>query len=415
MSGASQLAVNGGPKAKTTPYGTGMRYLDNELKYLKEALEQNTLFYGYGQMVKRACRKMCEYTSMPHVVACSSGSAAIHLGLIAAGIGPGDEVICTPNTDSGTVLGVIEEGAVPIFCDCDWTLQPTAETVAARITDRTRAVIVVHLAGMAAPVDDIVALCEPKGIAVIEDCAQSWGTRLHGKLVGTFGLAGCYSVNDFKHISAGDGGFVALRDEGLYRRVVNYSDKHYDRLYDNELRQAHHGLNYRMSELQGAVVCAQLEKVDAITARHHELGEMLRKRLRPLKGARVLEPIDDSYATYWWTALFVDERATTASRDELVAAIQAEGVSMASGQSYDLIGTRLFQERVARPWLKDQRRMYPFVQPDGREYTYSLDDTPTHKEILACGMRGGMNAWYSDNDIEETAAGILKVFDAYVR
>jgi len=314
MSGASQLAVNGGPKAKTTPYGTGMRYLDNELKYLKEALEQNTLFYGYGQMVKRACRKMCEYTSMPHVVACSSGSAAIHLGLIAAGIGPGDEVICTPNTDSGTVLGVIEEGAVPIFCDCDWTLQPTAETVAARITDRTRAVIVVHLAGMAAPVDDIVALCEPKGIAVIEDCAQSWGTRLHGKLVGTFGLAGCYSVNDFKHISAGDGGFVALRDEGLYRRVVNYSDKHYDRLYDNELRQAHHGLNYRMSELQGAVVCAQLEKVDAITARHHELGEMLRKRLRPLKGARVLEPIDDSYATYWWTALFVDDQPRRTGR-----------------------------------------------------------------------------------------------------
>ena len=133
MTMPSELAINGGPKAKTTPYGTAMRYMDNELAYLKEVLEQNTLFYDFGRFVKRACEMMKAYTQMPFVVACASGSAAVHLGLVVAGVGPGDEVILTPNTDSGSIIGILLEGAVPVFCDCDWTLQPTAQTVAASV------------------------------------------------------------------------------------------------------------------------------------------------------------------------------------------------------------------------------------------------------------------------------------------
>lgn len=411
------LAIEGGPKAKTTPYGTGKRFLDHELKYLQEALENNTLFYGLAESrwVKRACEMMREYTGMPHVVACSSGSAAIHLGLIAAGIGPGDEVIVTPNTDFGSVIGVIEEGAVPVFCDCGITLQPTAESVAAKITSHTRAVIVVHLAGHPAPVDEIIAVCQPKGIAVIEDCAQSWGARLHGKRVGTFGTAGCYSTNDFKHISTGDGGFVALADSTLYRRVLNYSDKCYDRLFGWEQHLLHHAVNYRMTELQGAVGCAQLEKVERITARSHELGERLREALKPLRGARLLQPISGGHSTYWWTALFVDEVAVTVSRDQIVKALEAEGLSVMAYAKYDLIETRLFETRVARPWLSDSRRMYPFVQPDGRSYAYSLDQTPVHKRLLDQGITITLNPFHTDRDMDETAHGILKVFEAYSR
>ncbi len=411
------LAIQGGPKAKTTPYGTGKRFLDNELKNLKEALENNTLFYGLteSKWVKQACEMMKTYTGMPHVVACSSGSAAIHLGLIAAGIGPGDEVIVTPNTDFGTVIGVMEEGAVPVFCDCDSTLQPTAASVAAKITSHTKAVIVVHLAGHPAPVDEIVAVCQPKGIAVIEDCAQSWGARLHGRMVGTFGTAGCYSTNDFKHISTGDGGFVVLADPILYRRVLNYSDKCYDRLFQWEQHLLHHAMNYRMTELQGAVACAQLEKVERITARNHELGERFRERLKPLRGARLMQPIPGGYSTYWWTALFVDEGAVTVSRDQIVKALEAEGLTMIAYAKYDLIETRLFETRVTRPWLSDSRRMYPFVQPDGRSYTYSLDQVPVHKSLLAKGITFSFNRFYTDLDIDETAQGVLKVFEAYAK
>ena len=411
----NELAINGGPKAKTTPYGTGKRYLDNEMTYLQEALQSNTLFYGGGQMVKRACKAMQAYTGRPYVVACSSGSAAIHLGLVAAGIGPGDEVILTPNTDAGSALGAIEEGAVPVFCDCAETLQPSAATVAPRITPRTKAVIVIHLAGYPAPVDEIVELCRPKGIAVVEDGAQSWGTKLNGRLVGTFGLAGCYSTNDFKHISTGEGGFVALDDPALYRRVHNYADKCYDRFFGGELKQAHHGMNYRMTELQGAVACAQLEKVNAITERYHALGERLRERLRPLRGARVLEPIKGGYSTYWWSALFVDKDAVSVSRDQIVQSLQAEGLSLASYGKYDLVDTPLFQKRTVRPWATGAAAQFPFVQPDGRSYAYSLDDVPTHKRMLAKGIQIGLNGFYTERDIDETAAGIRKVFDAYAR
>lgn len=415
MSTINNLAINGGPKAKTTPFGTGKRFADNENRYLQEALAQNTLFYGHGQFVRRACDMMKAYTGMPYVVACTSGSAAVHLGLIAAGIGPGDEVIVTPNTDSGSVLGIIEEGAVPVFCDVDWTLQPTVATVAARITERTRAVEVVHLAGHPAPVDEIVALCRGKDIAVVEDCAQSWGTKLHGRRVGTFGTAGCYSTNDYKHISTGDGGFVALSDEALYRRVHNYADKHYDRFFRNERMQAHHGVNYRMSELQGAVACAQLEKVDGITTRQHDLGELLRERLKGLPGARMMEPVTGAYCTYWWTVVFVEPGAFTVGRDQIAKALAAEGIWGTSYGKYDLIGKPLFQTRIVRPWLTGDRAMYPFVQPDGRSYTYSYDATPIHKQTLNTGIMVTFSSFHTDEDMRQVADAFRKVLSAYAR
>lgn len=162
MSNMSELAINGGPKTKTTPYATTQRFGAEELEQLREALEQNTLFYGFGNKVKQACELMQQYTGRPYVVACSSGTAAVHLSLIACGIGPGDEVILTPNTDSGSVIGIIAEGAVPVFCDCNENMQPDVASIAARITPRTRAVVVVHLAGYPAQIDEINALCTAK-------------------------------------------------------------------------------------------------------------------------------------------------------------------------------------------------------------------------------------------------------------
>ncbi|OGV83500.1 MAG: hypothetical protein A2340_08325 [Lentisphaerae bacterium RIFOXYB12_FULL_60_10] len=415
MKSDPKLAINGGVKSKTVPYGTGQRFDAAELDRLKEALDQNTLFYGFGHLVKQACERMQTYTGMPHVVPCSSGTSAIHLGLIACGIGPGDEVIVTPNTDSGSVIGIIEEGAVPVFCDCDETLQPTLESVQACVTEYTRAVIVVHLAGYPAPVDAIAAWCSERGIGVVEDCAQSWGTRLNGQLVGSFGTAGAYSTNDFKHISTGDGGFVAVRDPELYRRVSNYSDKHYDRLFDNTRRQAHHGMNYRMSELQGAVALAQLDKVDSITSGFNRVGQAMEAGLKGLPGARMIPTLKGGYSTYWWSALLIDPDRFDGTRDELAAALQAEGVSAGSYGQYDLIQTRLFQERVVRPWLKGPRRHYPLVQPDGRSYTYDYRKTPVHKRLLDTAIRLSISHWYTDQDVRETVDGVRKVLTAFAR
>ena len=409
----SKPAIHGGPKAKRTPCGSGRRFAGNEMLYLKKALDSNTLFYASGTFVKRACEMMKKYTGRRYAVACTSGSAAVHLGCIAAGIGPGDEVIMTPHTDYGSALGVIEEGAVPVFCDYDENLQPTVETVAARVTPRTKAVLVIHLAGYPAPAGEIAEWCSKRGIAVIEDCAQAWGTRLKGRRAGSFGLAACFSTNDFKHISTGDGGFVVLDDPDLYRRVSNYADKYYDRFFDRSLNQAHHGMNYRMSELQGAVACAQLERVNEITRRYHALGARLERRLKGLKGGRMMQALPGGYSTYWWTLVEVDPSVMNAGRDEIVSALQAEGINAVSFGRYDLIQNRLFQERVVRPWLADDRRFYPLVQPDGRSYTYSVDQTPVHRRILHNGIQIAMNRFYTETDIDEIAEAILKVFRAF--
>ncbi len=413
---SSRLAIAGGPKAVKHPLGKGNRFAGNELAYLKEALAQNTLFYGMGSLVKRACDKMKAYTGMPFVVPCTSGSAAVHLGLVACGIGPGDEVICTPNTDYGSVIGIIGEGAVPVFCDTSINLQPTVKSIAARLTSRTRAVVVVHLAGYPAPVDAIVRLCAKLGIGVVEDCAQAWGAKLNGQLVGTFGTAGAYSTNDFKHISTGDGGFVAVRDEALYRRLHNYSDKCYDRLFDKSQLSLHHGVNYRMSELQGAVALAQLEQVRSITAHYHKLGTLLERSLKNLPGAALPACLPGGYGTYWWTSLAIKPRQLKADRDTLINALVAEGVPASSYGKYDLIQKPVFQTRLARPWLKGARRMYPFVQPDGRSYSYTYDPTPVHQRLLREGiMLHAFSRFHTEQNILEMAEGIRKVFTAYAR
>ncbi len=416
MKSSPALALDGGPKAVAHPFGKGNRFAGNELNYLKAALAQNTLFYGFGSFVKQACEKMKAYTGMPYIVPCSSGSAAVHLGLVAAGIGPDDEVICTPNTDAGSVLGILEEGAVPVFCDTATSLQPTIQSVKACITPRTKAVVVVHLAGYPAPVEAIVRLCTRHHIGVVEDCAQSWGTRLNGQLVGSFGTAGAYSTNDFKHLSTGDGGFVALRDETLYRRVSNYSDKCYDRLFDKSQAGVHHGINYRMSELQGAVALAQLEQVRAITAHHHKLGLLFTRLLDNTPGIQVMPCLPGGYATYWWTNLLLEPRRLTAPRAKIVEALQAEGVPAGSYGKYDLIQKTLFQTRLTRPWLKGVNRFYPFVQPDGRSYTYDYARLPVHRKMLDQAiMIQAFNRFHTEQNIREIAAGVRKVCSAFSR
>ena len=226
-----QLAIHGGAPTKTTPFGTGKRYGEAELAQLREALEQGTLFYWHGTKVKAFCARLAEIYGMPHCAAASSGSAAIHTAVGALGIGPGDEVITSPITDIGTVLGLLYQGAKPVFADLDpHTYNMDAGSIQANVTARTKAILVVHLAGNPADMDAIMDIARRHNLFVIEDCAQSWLSYYKGRLAGTIGDIGCFSTNEFKHISTGDGGAVMTRDETLYRKALMFADKNYDRI-----------------------------------------------------------------------------------------------------------------------------------------------------------------------------------------
>ena len=187
----SKLALLGGEKTKKTPYGSGKRFGDEELRYLKEALDQNTLFYWSGNKARQFCERFSDMYGMKHCVTTSSGTASIHVALGALGITAGDEVITSPVTDMGSIIGILYQNAIPIFADLDphtYNLDP--KSVEEKITDKTKAIVVVHLAGNAADMDAIMDIARKHNVRVIEDCAQSYLTYYKGKLVGTIGDIG---------------------------------------------------------------------------------------------------------------------------------------------------------------------------------------------------------------------------------
>jgi dTDP-4-amino-4,6-dideoxygalactose transaminase len=213
-SGIDLPAIAGGKPAKSVPFNTEERYGDDELKEVTEALKQGTLFYAQGRKVAQFEEEFAAQGDFRYAVATSSGTAAIHAALTAVGISPGDEVIVPPITDMGTLVPILYQGAVPVFADLDpqtYNLLPAS--VGDNLTEKTRAILAVHLAGNSCDMDSLVEIASGRKIAIIEDCAQAHGCTYRGRPVGHFGVAGCYSLNEFKHISCGDGGIIVTNDQ----------------------------------------------------------------------------------------------------------------------------------------------------------------------------------------------------------
>lgn len=405
-----QLALLGGPRAKTVPFGTGERFGEPELAQLREALEQQTLFYWKGGKVKAFTQKFAGLYGSPYCVAASSGTAAIHVALGAIGITEGDEVITSPITDMGSVIGILYQNAIPIFADLDpHTYNMTAETIAPRITDKTRAILVVHLAGNPADMDPIMALAGQHNIPVIEDCAQSYLCTDQGRLAGTIGAIGCFSLNDFKHISAGDGGMLLTKDDQLYERSFRFADKNYDRL--NSGREVPWlAPNYRMNELTGAVGIAQLDRLRDICDRRGRYGDGLTSGIAGLPGIHPPRVRPGCRSSYWFYMLRIDEQASGVGRDDFCAALRAEGVPCDPGYIPSCVyAYPLFQNLSAYPGTHS-----PFDSPYyGRPIHYPAGLCPTAEAILATAVRLPVSEFYTDQDLEEVIAAIRKVAAYY--
>src|SRR5438034_464906 len=214
---------------------------------------------------------------------CSSGTAALHIAVAAAGIGPGDEVITSPITDIGTVIGVIYQLGVPVFGDLGastYNLDPA--DVERRITTKTKAIIAVHLCGNPCDLQALKTLADRHGLTLIEDAAQAWGAKYRGQPVGAFGHITCFSLQNSKHITCGDGGVVGSNDEKFGPLLQRFGDKGFDRLKPG-LFEAF-ATNYRMSEPQAAVAAAQLERLEGIVSQRARLGNLLTEKLTGLRG-----------------------------------------------------------------------------------------------------------------------------------
>jgi dTDP-4-amino-4,6-dideoxygalactose transaminase len=183
---------------------TGRDLGAEELELLREALASGTLTSTKGQFVSRLEQAIASRYGVRFAHACANGSAAVHCAVAALDLEPGDEIITTPITDMGALTAILYQGQIPVFCDVDPdSYNVTAETIAARITDRTRAVIVTHLFGTSCDMDPILDLCREKGLRVIEDCAQAFDATYRERAVGAIGDIGCFSFQQGKHMTTG--------------------------------------------------------------------------------------------------------------------------------------------------------------------------------------------------------------------
>jgi dTDP-4-amino-4,6-dideoxygalactose transaminase len=279
---AAKLAKDGGAKAVQAKPGPWVRWDAKEKQQLAAAIDQSSLFYWQGRGANKQTALFVErfkqYCPREHVVTCSSGTAALHIAVAAAGIGPGDEVITTPITDIGTITGILFQQGVPVFADLGastYNLDP--KSVERVITPRTKAIIAVHLAGTPCDMAALKALADRHNLVLIEDCAQAWGAKYRGQPVGSIGHAACYSLMNSKHIGSGDGGVVASSDPRIGPALLRFSDKGNERTttgytWDKTVVLA---TNYRMSELQAGFAATQLQRLVGIAAIRAALGRLL--------------------------------------------------------------------------------------------------------------------------------------------
>lgn len=286
---------------------SGRTFDETEIAYVTEALRSGTLTTTKGKFGKMLEQKFAEKLGAKFAYACTSGSAAIHIAVAAINPEPGDEIITTSITDMGALTPLMYRGVVPVFAEVDpKTLNVTAETISKKISERTKGIIVTHLFGNPCEMGPIMELAKEKGIPVIEDSAQTFLARKGEVFAGTIGDIGCFSLQQGKHMTTGEGGMVVTNDEKLARKMFLYINKAWGY---GDANPDHYfmALNYRMSELQAAVAVGQLEKLETCVENRQKAAALLTELLQGIDGIETPVIADDATHTYWKYCLTVDD------------------------------------------------------------------------------------------------------------
>lgn len=404
------LACQGGPQTVTAARAEYHRWGAAELARLSAMVDQPSLFYANGPQCGAMLDEFRRTYPLQWCMPVSSGTAALHVAVAALQLPPGSEVITSPVTDMGSVIGVLYQQLVPVFADLHphtYNLDPA--DVRRRITPKTRAIMVVHLAGNPSDMDALMAIAREHQLFVIEDCAQAWGATYRGKPVGLFGDLACYSFNEFKHVSCGDGGITGTNLPRLGPTLSKWGDKHYDRV-TNDRNPTTLSPNYRMSEPQAAVAAAQLVKLPAIIAAHVRLGTRLLSQLRRLALPGIVLPEIDPRDThsFWFCLLRLETARFRCTRDEFVAALTAEGALAVAGY--------IPKPVYAYPLFQDHNFFggaWPLRDTGLTTMDYRTVRCPVAEAILADGISLRISPALTDEIMDQTAAAIAKVARFY--
>jgi dTDP-4-amino-4,6-dideoxygalactose transaminase len=359
MRKGSKLALLGGKPVKTGGFPQHNSIGREEKKLVNAVLDSGILslfqgnnsaeFYG-GPFVKRMEQDFANYFGAKHAVSMNSATSALHAAVFAAGAGPGDEVIVPPYTMSATASAVLMQNAVPVFADIkknNFCIDP--ESIRERISEKTKAIIVVHLFGMPADMDEIMEIAKQHNLIVIEDAAQAPGATYKGKYCGTIGHIGVLSLNRHKTIQCGEGGVLLTNSDDFALKcqlLRNHGEVVVEGMgVSNRINVLGH--NYRMTELQAAVGIAQLKKLGMLNKHRIKLAEYLAKKLACFDAIKTPEiPGNLKPVYYLYPMLFSEEKAGI-SRELFVNAVNAEGLPLNTGYVKPIYLEPMYQKKSA--------------------------------------------------------------------
>jgi perosamine synthetase len=373
-----------------------------ELALLEQCIQSGTLTSTKGSFTRTLEERFAATLGVKKAHACSSGTAAIHIALAALDPNPGDEVVTTSITDMGALTPILYQGAIPVFAEVDpSTLTVTAKTIAACLSERTKAIVVTHLFGNPCEMREIMELANSRNIPVIEDCAQSFLARYDGRYVGTFGAIGCFSMQQGKHMTTGEGGLVVSNDEALARRMFllinkawGYGDANPDHYFI--------ALNYRISELQGAVAVAQLEKLQSVVDRRVASAMKLSELLERLPGVKSPQIAPGAVHTFWKYCLNVDANVIRGGAVGLAKLLKERGIACAP---------RYIQKPAFMCEVFQKRRtfgvsQYPFNLARPQALDYDKSRFPLTYKALEDVLVLPWNERYTDEHIRYIAESI---------
>lgn len=344
-----------------TQFSPWPSFSQEEADKVSQVLLSNRVNYWTGEEGKQFEQEFAEYSGVPYAIAVANGTVALELALRALDVGPGDEVIVTPRTFIASISCIVSVGATPIFADVEPSSQNiTAETIAQVVTNKTKAIICVHLAGWPCDMDDIIALAIRHSIKVIEDCAQAHGAKYKGRAVGSIGDVGAFSFCQDKIITTGgEGGLLTIKDEQVWKAAWAYKDhgKSWDAVHDDESSEGFlwlhetFGSNYRMTEIQAAIGRIQLKKLDSWVQQRNKHAQMIADCCNNFPSLRVPLPSEDFLHAYYKMYVFVNTEYLKSDwdRDRIISEINHAGGICFQGTCPEVYLEKAFDDTRLRP------------------------------------------------------------------
>ncbi|TAF66628.1 MAG: DegT/DnrJ/EryC1/StrS family aminotransferase [Cytophagales bacterium] len=382
-----------------------------ERKEINDVLESGILFrYNHEDLrnnhwkAREFEEELKKFTKAPYALMCSSGTTAVAICMAACGVGLDDEVIVPPFTYIATIEGVFLGGAKPVFADIDETLCLSPTAIEKAITPKTKAVMLVHMCGAMAKLDEIIAICQKHNLILIEDTAQALGASYKGKMLGTFGKMGSYSLDFFKIITAGEGGAVVTNDEQMYLNADMFHDHGHDHIGNNRGAEKHPvlGTNYRASELHAAIAVAQIRKIDHILQQQRKHKKKIKERLAKFSQITFRHLPDPEGDSATFLSFFLPDEATARKTTKALAEAKIGGIQYWYDNNFHYI----------RNWehLRGMKSLFKIPAMEQAPQDYATIQFPASDAIMQRLISMVIRITWTDEEVEALCQKLETVF-----